>query len=268
MGGAADDQDRESTEELVQERRGPISILRLNRPEARNALTSGLVVLLGAAILEAESDPGIRAIVLTGTGDRSFCAGMDLRSFSEGDVPGGGGEEATEGFFRLLRGEVTVPIVGAANGTAVAGGLELLLGCDIVVAADRAMFGLPEVKRGLFAAGGGTSIGARIPLAVALEMALTGTSIDAARAYEIGLVNAVVPSEDVVRRAIELAEQVAANGPLGLAATKELVRLSVTDPDAARDRLADWQAVVFSSDDAKEGALAYIEKRPPVWRGR
>ena len=254
--------------ELERDRLGAVAILRLNRPEARNALTPALVVDLGAAITEAEADPGIRTVVLTGTGDRAFCGGMDLRSFAGGELPDTGGEEAMSGFLRLLRGEITVPVVGAANGSAVAGGLELLLGCDLVVAARDAKFGLPEVKRGLFAAGGGTTLGTRVPLAIALEMTLTGKLIDAARAHEIGLVNTVVAPEDVLTTAIELAEQIAANGPLGLAATKELVRLSLTDPDGARTRLREWQAVVFASEDAQEGAQAFIEKRPPVWRGR
>jgi enoyl-CoA hydratase/carnithine racemase len=258
-----------ATQELVREKRGAVSILRLNRPEARNALTPGLIVDLGAAVVEAESDADIRVVVLTGTGDRAFCAGMDLRSFAEGEAgPVAGSEEAFAGFFRLIRGEVVVPVIGAANGTAVAGGLELLLGCDVVVSASVARFGLPEVKRGLFAAGGGTSIGTRIPLAIALEMALTGDLIDAARAHEIGLVNSVVASENVLSKAIEIADRIAANGPLGLAATKELVRLAITDQSLARTRQKEWQALVFNSEDAKEGARAFVEKRPPSWKGR
>jgi enoyl-CoA hydratase len=224
---------------------------------------------LGAAILDAESDPDIRAIVLTGTGDRAFCAGMDLRSFAGGEAfPGSGADRAFAGFFRLIQGEVGVPVVGAANATAAAGGLELLLGCDVVVASDQARFGLPEVKRGLFAGGGGTSLGTRVPLAIALEMALTGDLIDAARAYEIGLINAVVAPGEVLSRAIGLADRIAANGPLGLAATKELVRLAATNQAAAPERLRDWQSIVFASEDAQEGARAYIEKRLPIWKGR
>jgi enoyl-CoA hydratase/carnithine racemase len=255
-------------DELVRDRGGALSLLRLNRPEARNSLTSSLVDALGTAILEAESDPDVRAVILTGTGDRAFCSGMDLKSFTEGDVPGSTPGEATEAFYRLLRGEVGVPVVGAANGSAVAGGLELLLGCDVVIASSEARFGLPEVKRGLYAAGGGTLIGNRIPLAVALELTLTGDLVDAARAYEVGLVNAVVEPGDVWATAVAMAERIAANGPLGLAASKELVRLSVSDPVAARERQAEWSAVVFASEDAMEGARAYMEKRDPVWRGR
>ncbi len=254
--------------ELVVERRDAVSILRLNRPEARNALNSALLAGLGAAVLAAEADPEVRVVVLTGTGDRAFCAGMDLRSFAEGDVPGSGTGDTLAGFYRLVRGQVSVPVVGAANATAVAGGLELLLGCDLVVASSQARFGLPEVKRGLFAAGGGTGLGTRIPLAQALELVLTGDLIDAHRALEIGLINRVAAPEDVLDTALELAATIAANGPLGLAASKELVRLSVSDPAAAEARWAHWQAQVFSSEDAKEGALAFIEKRAPVWQGR
>ena len=150
----------------------------------------------------------------------------------------------------------------------MAGGLELLLGCDVVVASSEARFGLPEVKRGLFAAGGGTFIGQRIPLAIALEITLTGDLIDAGRAYELGLVNQVVPPDEVLDAALALAERIAANGPLGVAASKELVRLAASDPRRARERLAEWQRVVFASEDAQEGALAFVEKRPPVWTGR
>ncbi len=168
----------DTTDELARERRGAVSIVRLNRPEARNALTPGLLAAIGAAIVEAETDPDIRALVITGTGDRAFCAGMDLRAFSRGEAMGTGDDEASAAYHRLTRGEVSVPLVGAANATAVAGGFELLLGCDVIVASSKAQFGLPEVKRGLFPAGGGTAIGTRIPLSIALEMTMTGDSIE------------------------------------------------------------------------------------------
>lgn len=154
----------------------------------------------------------------------------------------------------------------AAHDPGETGGLELLLGCGVVVASSEARFGLPEVQRGLFAAGGGTFIGQRIPLAVALEIALTGDLFDAGRAYELGLVNRVVPPGDVLDTA--LAERIAANGPLAVAASKELVRLGASDAGRARQRLDEWREVVFSSDDAREGARAFVEKRPPAWSGR
>lgn len=138
----------------------------------------------------------------------------------------------------------------------------------MIVASSDARFGFPEVRRGLFAAGGGTFIGSRIPLAIALEMTLTGDLIDAGRAYSIGLINRVVSADEVEAEAVAIAERIAANGPLGLAATKELVRLAARDDAAARERLTAWQSVVFTSEDAAEGALAFVEKRLPVWRGR
>ena len=171
-------------------------------------------------------------------------------------------------FFRLLDGAVGIPVVGAANGTAVAGGFELLLGCDVIVASDAAEFGLPEVKRGLFPAGGGTFLGTRIPLGIALELALTGDPISASRAAVLGLINLVTPPEEVLLSALALAERIAANGPLALAAVKELVRLGVTDAARARERQREWQELVFNSEDAREGATAFVERRPPVWRGR
>lgn len=253
--------------ELVVERRGHVLVARLNRPEARNALTPGLIRGIGAAIVTGEIDPDVRAVVLTGTGDRAFCSGMDLRAFAGGEFAIEDGEEL-QAFQRLTRGAVDVPLVGAANGAAVAGGLELLLGCDLIVLAEGAQLGMPEVKRGLFAGGGGTFIGTRVPLSIALELALTGDTIDAERAAAIGLANAVVPAADVLPVALGYAERIAANGPLGVRATKELVRLGVTDNGAAWARLRELQPQVFGSDDAKEGARAFIEKRAPAWQGR
>jgi enoyl-CoA hydratase/carnithine racemase len=256
------------TDELVQERRGAVLVARLNRPDARNALTPDMIRGIGGAITDAETDPEIGAVVLTGTGDRAFCAGMDLRAFAAGGETSLGDDDATRAFFRLLDGAVTIPVVGAANATAVAGGFELLLGCDVIVASSEAEFGLPEVKRGLFPAGNGTFLGSRVALGVALEMTLTGDSMSAVRAYDLGLVNAVVPPDEVLTRALAVAERIAANGPLGVRAVKELVRLGISDPAGARERLREWRDVVFNSEDAKEGATAFVERRPPVWRGR
>jgi enoyl-CoA hydratase len=256
-------------DELVLERRGEIVVARLNRPDARNALTPSLLAAIGRVAIETDADPESRVLVITGTGDRAFCAGMDLRAFAAGgDEVFGGDPDAMANYWRLLRGELSIPVVGAANGSAVGGGLELLLACDIVVASSDARFGFPEVQRGLFPAGRGTMLGTRVPMAFALELTLTGDLVAADRAHAIGLVNAVVPANEVTSTALTYADRLAANGPLGLAAIKELVRLGVADPERWETRAAEWQAKVFASDDAKEGAAAFLERRPPVWQGR
>jgi enoyl-CoA hydratase/carnithine racemase len=254
-------------EELVRRRHGAVLVLRLNRPEARNAINPSLIRALGDAVLEAEADDETRVLVLTGTGERAFSAGMDLRSFAEGETLAMD-DPHTQAFMRLMDGVVALPLVGAANATAVAGGLEMLLGCDLVVAAEGARFGLPEVQRGLIPGGGGTLLGTRIPLALALELALTGESVDAARALEIGLVNAVVPADQVLPVALAYAERIAANGPLAVRAAKELVRLGSLDGSAVRARLEHWRPIIFGSEDAGEGARAFVEKRAPIWQGR
>ena len=255
------------TDELVRERRDNVLVARINRPEARNALNPEVMAGISRAVVEAETDPEIRVLVLTGTGDRAFCAGMDLRSIASGAALVAD-PAAMEGFHRLMAGEVTVPVVGAANASVLAGGFELLLGCDVIVASSEAKFGLPEVKRGLFPAGIGMVLGMRVPQAIALEIVLTGDAIDAARAYELGLVNQIVAPEQVLDAAVALAQRIAANAPLGLAAAKELVRLAPIDFGRAKERLRELQTSVFASHDAKEGATAFVEKRAPVWQGR
>lgn len=248
---------------LLSERRQHVLILTFNRPEVRNALNAELIAAADDALVRAEEDPEVRVVVVTGSGS-VFCAGMDLQSVA-GE---GGSPPVPDGFMRLLRGRSTVPVVGAANGTAVAGGLEVLLGCDLVVASSSARFGLPEVKRGLFAGSGVLDLALRVPLGPALEMALTGDLIGAERAREIGLVNDVVEPHQVMDRALEMAARVAANAPLSLAATKELVRRSAGGDAELTDRWRDWIDRVFKSDDAREGARAFLEKRDPRWTGR
>ncbi|AZG45765.1 enoyl-CoA hydratase/isomerase family protein [Gordonia insulae] len=256
------------TDELICARHGDVVVLTLNRPDARNALTGSLIRAIGDALVSAESDPGTRAIVLTASGDRAFCAGMDLRAFADGGDIGSGSDPATEAYYRLTRGETPIPVIAAVNGAAIGGGLELLLGCDLIVACTRARFGLPEAKRGLFPGGGGTNIGTRIPLSAALEMTMTGEFISAQRGFDLGLVNAVVDAEDLVATALDYARRVGACAPLSLAACKQLVRLAVTDPTKVAEQLPKWQSVVFTSQDAIEGATAFVEKREPQWKGR
>jgi len=251
-------------------RHGAVQVLRINRPEARNALNPAVLTGIGVGIEQADADPEVRAIVVTATGDRAFCAGMDLRGFAAGRAAlSAEDERGLAAYLRFVREGVDTPVIGAANATAVAGGFELLLACDMVVASSAARFGLPEVQRGLFPAGGGVFLGRRIPAAVALELVLTGDQVDAPRAAALGLINRVVDPDRVLPEAIALAERVAANGPLGVQAAKRLVRASATLPDAEVWALQEQlHPGVFGSQDAKEGATAFIERRSPVWQGR
>lgn len=255
---------------VVVEQRGAARILRLNRPEARNSLSPELIGELGAALEAAVADDTVRAVVLTGTGDRAFCAGMDLRAFSEGRTRrAAGGGDPMAAFGRFIRESIPKPIIGAAQATAVAGGFELLLACDLIVASSGAQFGIPEAKRGLFAAGGGVFLSKRIPLALALELGMTGDLITAERALALGLINRVVAPERVLDEALALAARITANGPLGVRATKELMRLALgATLREAEQRQAVLQPQVFGSEDAKEGSLAFVEKRAPNWKGR
>jgi enoyl-CoA hydratase/carnithine racemase len=259
-----------SEPEIVVERRGAVLIVRINRPEARNALNQAVMIGIGRAIGEADASPDIRAVVLTGTGDRAFSSGMDLREFAAG--PPTPSEEDMAHLVKMtafMGGRSVTPVIGAANASALAGGFELLMGCDLIVASEDAKIGLPEVKRGLFAAGGGMFISQRIPLAIALELTLTGDPIDASEAARIGLVNKVVPADAVLDEAIALAERVAANGPLGVQASKQLVRAAASEPTADVWTVhRELHKSVFGSDDAKEGSTAFVEKREPVWTGR
>jgi enoyl-CoA hydratase/carnithine racemase len=258
---------------LEREQHGLVQVLRLNRPEAANSLNPELLRELGRAFHESASDDSTQVLVLTGAGERIFCAGMDLRAFSESEEPGASGgstatadPDAPASFnFKDLPAK---PVIAAVNGAAVGGGFELALACDLVVAADTARFGLPEVKRGLFPGGGGTLLGTRIPLSLALEVALTGELIDAQRAESWGLVNRVVPPEDLLTSAIALAQTIAANGPLATRMIKDLVRRAVlADPTRGWATPEEFSAI-FSSEDAREGAMAFLEKRPANWKGR
>ncbi len=260
---------------LERSQHGLVQVLTLNRPEAANSLNPELIGELGKALTEIATDDATQVVVLTGAGERIFCAGMDLRAFSENrnESPqeGSGGtdpEPAAAAPKYGLNNLNPKPVIAAVNGAAVGGGFELVLSCDLVVAADTARFGLPEVKRGLLAAGGGTLLGTRLPLSLALEVALTGELIDAARAAQWGLVNRVVPAAELLEASLALAATVAANGPIAIRTTKELVRRAVLDDPKRGWATPEEVAQVFQSEDAKEGAQAFIEKRAPNWTGR
>jgi enoyl-CoA hydratase/carnithine racemase len=257
---------------VVTERRGFTLVVRINRPAARNAFNVPVMVGVGNAFLAADADPDIRAVVLTGTGDRAFCAGLDLRALGAGFEVADEDRPGMEVFGRFASGGgegCQKPLICAAQATALAGGFELLLACDLAVVADNARLGLPEVKRGLFAAGGGMYLARRIPLAKALELTMTGEPITPAQALQLGLVNALAPPEEVLDRAVELAERITANGPLAVRASKRLVRMAAFEPlDEVRKVHTDLQRSVFASEDAKEGALAFAERRAPVWQER
>jgi enoyl-CoA hydratase len=249
---------------IVRERRGHIEVLRINRPEAKNAVNTAVAHGIEEALDDVERDPSVRVVVLTGTGD-VFSAGADLKMVAAGDSRGFTTKRG--GFGGIVMRDFPKPIIAAVNGTAVAGGFEIALACDLIVAADSAWFGLFEVKRGLFAGGGGLiRLPRRVPLALAMEIAIVGSTIDAARAYSVGLVNRVVPAAEVVDTAIGLAEEIAANSPLAVRNTRQMVReaADLTEEQAWK-RSAELSQEVFASPDSVEGARAFAEKRPPVW---
>jgi enoyl-CoA hydratase len=263
------------SEVLLRERRGGVELLTLNRPEKRNALNKEMLTALAEAFAEIETDDAVNAIVLTGAGDKAFCAGMDLAEFAAG---GGGGNTVAEptgaddsvvpSRHQIVSWEYPKPLVAALNGATVGGGFEIMMACDLVVAAEHVKFGLAEVKRGLMPGGGGTLLATRIPLTIALEITLTGEPFDAARALELGLVNRVVPAGSEVDEAFALAEAIAANGPLAVRTVKKLVRATTLQGgDAGWPRPSEIGAV-FSSEDAREGATAFAEKRAPNFTGR
>ncbi len=253
------------------ERRGSIGILTLNRPSALNAVNADLAIAAGAALEEAQADPGIRVVVLTGAG-RAFCAGADLKELAQGrriddrDHP-------EWGFAGIVQHWIAKPTIAAVNGFAMGGGTEIMLACDLAVVDEEASLGLPEVKRGLMAAAGGViRLQRQIPLKVALEIMLTGEPVSAARAYELGLVNRVAPAGTALEVALELAESIAANAPLSVEQSKRVAHTTYamgSDWDADVWGVnAEASKVVFSSKDAREGPRAFAEKRKPEWQGK
>jgi crotonobetainyl-CoA hydratase len=260
----------------VYEIRDGVAIITLNRPEALNAVNAALSTAVGEGLERAAADPEIRVVVVTGTG-RAFCAGADLKELAQRRAITAEGHPEW-GFAGLTQHWIDKPVVAAVNGFAMGGGTELALACDLVIAADTATFGLPEVKRGLLAAAGGVvRLQRQIPLKRALELALTGDGIDAATAESWGLINKVVPVDSVLDAALELAARIAANAPLSLQHTKRMVHrtaagLSDWNPDWGGED--PWQVneaamgIVFSSEDALEGPRAFADKRAPKWSGR
>lgn len=254
------------------ERRDHVLLVTLDRPEARNAVNGEVSTLLGNALHEADTDPEIRVVVITGAGERSFCAGADLKAISRGEdiFPA---ENRQWGFAGMMQQYVSVPVIGAVNGTALGGGCEIALACDLVVAADHAVFGLPEVRRGLIAAAGGAfRLPAQLPHRVAMEMMLTGEPITAGRALDLHLINHVVPADRLLDTALELAGTIAANAPLAVQGTKR-VALGITDGGRPAEvdqwKVNDTETItVMTSEDAAEGPRAFAEKRAPVWKAR
>ena len=251
---------------IERERRARVEILAINRPEARNAVNADVAQGIEGALDDLEDDDEVWAVVVTGRGP-TFSAGADLKMVAQGR----GAELATErgGFGGITQRSFPKPLIAAVNGPALAGGFEIVLACDLVVAAEDAAFGLPEVKRGLFASAGGLlRLPKRVPLALATEVAITGDTIDAQRALALGLVNRVVAREQVVDEALALAARVAENAPVAVRNSLRMVREAVDlTEEQAWPRNNELAIEVFSTRDSIEGARAFAEKRPPRWTG-
>ena len=254
------------------ELRGNVLVITINRPEARNAVNGAVSIGVGDALEQAQHDPDVRAVVITGAGDKSFCAGADLKAISRRENlyhP----DHPEWGFAGYVHHFIDKPTIAAVNGTAFGGGTELALASDLVVADERAQFGLPEVKRGLIAAAGGVfRIMDQLPRKVAMELLLTGEPITAADALGWGLINQVVAEGTVLQAALALAARVTANAPLSVQASKRIA-YGVDDGVIVGDEPG-WERTVremrtlIRSEDAKEGPLAFAEKREPVWKAR
>ena len=246
---------------VLTEQRGRVLLITLNRPDAMNAINSALGTGVVDAVARLDSDEGLSVGVITGAG-RGFSAGMDLKAFLTEGMP--------KGFMEFLRDGSRKPLIAAIEGFALAGGLEIALTCDLLVAAKGVKLGIPEAKVGLFAAGGGLMrLPGRLPYGVAMELALTGDPILAEQAFEYGLVSRLTEPGEAVAGALTLAERIARNAPLSTAASKMLIRET-----SGRTEAEFWEfqvphvSSVFTSDDAKEGPAAFAEKRDPNWSGR
>ena len=252
------------TDEVLTTVENGVLIVTINRPEAKNAMTKAAAEGIAAAMDRLDADDDLRVGILTGAGG-TFCSGMDLKGFLRGETPSVEGR----GFGGVVQAPPKKPLIAAVEGYALAGGLELMIACDLVVAHSGAKFGIPEAKRGLVAAAGGVMmLPDQIPERVAMELALTGDFIDAPRAYALGLINTVTdgPALDA---AMALAAKIAANGPLAVRVSKQIIKES--RGWAMEDRYkkqAQLIAPVFVSEDAREGAAAFAEKRAPNWKGK
>jgi enoyl-CoA hydratase len=250
---------------VLTERRERVLTITINRPDQRNAVNAAVAQGIAAALDELDADSELTLGIVTGAG-KGFCAGMDLKAFVAGEVPYAG----DRGFAGITRRGSEKPLIAAVEGFAVAGGLEVALACDLLVAAKGAKLGIPETKRSLVAAGGALLRLPRVlPRNLAMELALTGDPITAERGYELGLVNRLSEPGEAVDKAFELAGEITPNGPLALAASKKILTESVDWPDAEFwHRQGEITAPVMTSEDAREGATAFAEKRAPVWKGR
>jgi enoyl-CoA hydratase len=259
--------DTETTTEspVLTERRDGVLVITLNRPKARNAVNLELAQGVADAVDELDGDDDLRIGVLTGAGG-TFCSGMDLKAFAQGSSPFIDGR----GFAGIVQAPPKKPLIAAIEGYALAGGLEVALSCDLLVASREAKLGIPEVKRGLVAAAGALiRLPKRIPQHVAMELALTGDFISTERGYELGLINRLTDAGGALDAALELATAISKNGPLAIAASKSIVTAASDWTDAeAWEKQAEFVGTVFTSEDAKEGAVAFAEKREPVWKGR
>ncbi len=254
-----------STEVVLTERRDGVLLITLNRPEARNAVNLPVAEGIAAALDELDGEDSLSVGVLTGAG-KGFCAGMDLKAFVSGERPWVG----DRGFAGIVRRASVKPLIAAIEGFAVAGGLEVALACDLIVASRGAKLGIPEVKRSLVAAGGALlRLPRSLPHNIAMELALTGDPISAERAADLGLVNRLADPGGAVEVALGLAAEIAVNAPLALIASKRILQ---EQRDWSSEEMWELQSAisepVFTSEDAREGATAFAEKRPPVWRGR
>jgi enoyl-CoA hydratase len=241
-----------------------VAVITINRPEARNAVNGEVARGIAGAVDELDARKDVQVLILTGAGG-TFSAGMDLKGFLSGDSPA----FEDRGFGGIVQRPPAKPVIAAVEGYALAGGFELVLACDLVVASEAAKFGLPEVRRSLVAGAGGLlRLPKRIPYHLAMEIALTGEHYPASRLYEAGLVNRLVPAGQALDAATELAGRIALGGPLALTATKRVIVESADwSSSEAFDRQAKVITPVFTSADAREGALAFAEKRAPVWKG-